>query len=334
MSKEDHSRKAVGLDVGTSRIVVAERVQDEYHFHSQLNAFVSVPFSEFTRGVFIKEKVPHQVAGEEMLVTGDQSEKLANMLNREIRRPMTRGLLNPAEAENLNVLKRIVGSMLEDSGHRGGKLCFSVPGPAVNGTDELTYHEAALKQALRDLGYEVSSINEGLAVVLAELEASSYTGIGISCGGGMCNICLAYLSLPVFSFSIPKAGDFIDSSAAAVTGENATRVRMAKEAEFHFNGHFADKIQQALAVYYDDVIRSAVAALKDAFARTRNVPRFERPIPLVIAGGSALPQGFRDRFEAVLKEAQLPVPLSEVRMAAEPLHTTAKGALVAALASV
>ncbi len=43
------------------------------------------------------------------------------------------------------------------------------------------------------------------------MEGSNYTGIGISCGGGLCNVCLAYLSVPVVSFSVPKAGDFIDS---------------------------------------------------------------------------------------------------------------------------
>ena len=63
---------------------------------------------------------------------------------------------------------------------------------------------------LDELGYEATSINEGLAVVYGELEDSNYTGIGISCGGGLCNVCLAYLSVPVLSFSIPKAGDYID----------------------------------------------------------------------------------------------------------------------------
>ena len=64
------------------------------------------------------------------------------------------------------------------------------------------------------LGYDARSISEGLAVVYGEMESSNYTGIGISCGGGLCNVCLAYLSVPVFSFSIPKGGDFIDSAVA------------------------------------------------------------------------------------------------------------------------
>ncbi len=336
MSKEaeNHNPKALGLDIGTSRIVAAQRVQNDFRFDSQLNAFVNVPFSKFTEAVFARENVPHRVSGQEMLIFGNESEKLANVFNRETRRPMTRGLLNPDEPNSMEVVREIVSALVGEGDHRRHKLCFSVPGPGLSGSDELTYHETALRETLTELGFEVSSINEGLAVVLAELESSSYTGIGISCGGGMCNVCMAYLSIPVFSFSIPKAGDFIDSNAASVTGESAIRIRGIKEARFKFNGHFADKIQQALGVYYDDMVRSLVAGLKDAFVRSKNLPSIERPLPLVISGGSALPAGFRDRFERLFNEAEVPIPISEIRMAADPLHTTAKGALVSALASL
>ena len=79
------------------------------------------------------------------------------------------------------------------------------------------------------------------------------------------------------------------------------------------------------------MIRSLVSALKDAFAGTRNLQAFNRPIPLVLSGGTALPQGFRDRFEKLLWEADFPITVSEIRLAENPLHATAKGALVCAL---
>jgi len=53
---------------------------------------------------------------------------------------------------------------------------------------------------------------------------------------------------------------------------------------------------------------------------------------VVLSGGSALPAGFRDRFEKLIQEALLPVQFSEIRLASDPLYATAKGALVAALA--
>ncbi len=333
-NRENAGKNAVGLDIGTSRIVTARRNNDQYQFATQLNAFLTLPYSKFTESVLAKENIPHHVDGAEMVVYGNESAKFANLFNVETRRPMMRGILNPNEPNSLGIIREILSALIPADQRKGGKLCFSLPGAPLGAEDDLTYHEATLRQVLTEMGFEVSSINEGLAVVLAELEAANYTGIGISCGGGMSNVCLAYLSMPVFSFSVQKAGDFIDQSAASVVGERATLIRTIKEESFHLNGTFNDKVQQALAVYYDDMIRALLNGLKETLSESRNVPRLGRAVPMVISGGSAMPSGFRDRVEKFLGETPLPIAISEVRMAADPLHSTAKGALVSALAEM
>ncbi len=326
--------KAIGLDIGTSRIVSARREGDRYEFATQLNAFLPLPFSKITQGALQKENVPHQMDGSELVVYGNQSERFANMLHLETRRPMTRGVLNAGEPNGLPMIRQIVSSLVGDTNRHGTKLCFSLPGAPIGAPDDLTYHEATIRSVLSEMGFQVTSVNEGLAVVLAELEDSNYTGIGISCGGGMCNVCFSCLAMPVFSFSVPKGGDYIDASAASVAGEGPTRIRSIKEASFHFNGFFSDKVQQALTVYYEDMILAVIAGLKEVLSHSRNVPRLDRPIPIVVAGGSAMPAGFRDRFEKLLAPSSLPIAISDVRMASDPLHATAKGALVSALAEI
>jgi hypothetical protein len=328
----NHNEHAVGLDAGTSRLVVARGHASEIRYESQLNAFVGIPYSKITAAALERERVPHTVAPGEILVQGNESEKFASLLNAEIRRPMTRGVLDAKEPAGLQVMRELLASLLGPRGESGPrKVTFTAPAAPLGQEDSLTFHERTLKQMIGDLGYEASSINEGLAVVYAELEESNYTGIGISCGGGLCNVCLAYLAVPVLSFSIPKAGDFIDLSAAQMTGLRANRVRLAKEDGFHFNGCFADKTHQVISVYYEDVIQTLVDALKEALTRTGNLPRFDRPIPLVLAGGTAMPAGFRDRFAKIVGERDFPVKLSEIRVSQNPLYATAKGALVCAL---
>ena len=262
---------AVGLDVGTSRIVVAQRAGQQIAYESQLNAFVTIPHSKITQTAFERERVPHAVVGNEISVHGNESQRFATYVNAEMRRPMTHGVLDAKEPDSLRVIREILTSMLAPLANREKqKLCFTIPAAPLGAESTLTYHETTLRQILSELGYQPLAINEGLAVIYGEMEASNYTGIGISCGGGLCNVCLAYLSVPVVSFSVPKAGDFIDTSAAAVTGERSHLIRLTKEDSFHFNGFFADKMHQVIGVYYDDMIRSLVAALKDAFTRTRD----------------------------------------------------------------
>jgi len=325
---------AIGLDVGTSRIVAAQRLDKTTQYQTQLNAFVNLPFTKLTQGVLKKERIPHIVQDSEITVYGDESERFANLFHAETRRPMLRGILNQEESGSLRLVREIVALLTVDTPGQGQKLCFSVPAAPLGAGEAVNAHEASLKKMLCDLGYEASSISEGLAVVYGEMENSNYTGIGVSCGGGLCNVCFAYLSVPVFSFSISKGGDFIDSSVANQRGEPATRIRTIKEESFHLNGHFANKIHQALNTYYEDMIQSLVAAVRDAFASAQNMPKLSRPIPMVLSGGSVLAAGFRDRFEKILRETELPVAISEVRLGTSPQHSTARGALVAALSEM
>ena len=281
-----------------------------------------------------REKIPHTPLADELIVHGNESEKFAGILNAEIRRPMACGVLDPKEPESLRMIREIISSMVGPGNGERQKLCFTVPAAPLGAQESLTYHEATLRQILTDLGYKPVSINEGLAVIYSELESTNYTGIGISLGGGLCNVCLAYLSVPALSFSVPKAGDFIDTSSASVTGERANRIRLTKEDSFHFNGFFADKVHQVIGVYYDDMIRSLVTALKEAFARTKDLPKFTRPVPMVLSGGTTMPPGFRDRFEKLLWEQDFPITVSDIRLAQNPLYATAKGALVYALSDL
>ena len=321
----------IGLDVGTSRIVTAHRVDAEFRFQTQLNAFVDLPFSKMTESTLKKENVLHSVQGQHIVVHGTESERFADLLGIEVRRPMSGGILNPNEPEGVRQIQRLVEALLGPAASERQKVVFSVPAAPQASDDSLTYHEVSIRQMLSDMGYEVRSINEGLAVVYSELESSNFTGIGVSCGGGLCNVCLAYMSVPVLSFSIQKGGDFIDASAASATGDLINRVRITKEDAFHFNGYFADKTLQALSVYYEDMIQALVAAMKEQFLASRSLPKLSRPIPLVLSGGSVMPKGFRDRFEKAVLMSDFPVAVSEVRMALHPLDSTAKGALIAAM---
>ncbi len=72
-------RGALGLDVGTSRIVAARRSGAEYSYESQLNAFVSIPYSK-THGVgrpAPRERPAHGGWSQQILVQGNESEKFA-----------------------------------------------------------------------------------------------------------------------------------------------------------------------------------------------------------------------------------------------------------------
>ncbi len=335
MSQETTERSpAVGVDIGTSRIVVATKQGDQLRFQSQLNAFVKVPYSPMTEKALEKDGIPFSRSNGDLSVHGDESLRFADLLGLDVRRPMMSGTLNPGEPESTEVIRALLEALLGEEPGDGRPLYFSVPAEPIDRQASVTYHEATLKDLFASRGYDVRSINEGLAVVYGELEDSNYSGIGVSFGGGLCNVCVAYLSVPVLSFSISKAGDYIDANAAAVTGERTTRVRLEKEESLRFNGGFSNKLLQALGVYYDEMIQALIEGFRRGLAEAGSLVHFKRPLPMVLSGGTAMPPGFAERFEKAIKQAELPLPLAEVRMADRPLESTAKGALIAALADV
>ena len=331
MSKAEKDNSPIGLDVGTSRIVAARNGDEKPHFESQLNAFITLPASKLTESLLEREGVFHQKAGGELVVAGNDAQKFAEVFHVETRRPMQRGVLNPCEPHSLGVIRAILTKMLGKASVEGRKVRFSIPAPTAPGDNAIAYHEASIRQILKQLGYDPQPIEEGLAVVFGEMGFSNYTGIGISCGSGLCNVCFSVLSVPVIQFSVPKAGDFIDTQAANVVGELATRVRVQKERSFYLNGMSNDLTVNALTVYYDDVIHTLVNTMRATISSTQRLPKLDQAVPVVISGGTSAPKGFRDRFTMALKSQDFPIRLSEVKSPEDPLNSTARGALMAAL---
>ena len=74
-----------------------------------------------------------------------------------------------------------------------------------------------------------------------------------------------------------------------------------------------------------------VDALRKAISRAEKLPKTERPLPIVLSGGTSKPRGFKELFERTLKAKPLPIDVSDVRLARDPLTATARGALIAAM---
>jgi hypothetical protein len=186
---------------------------------------------------------------------------------------------------------------------------------------------------LKTLGYAPKPINEGHAIILSELAEEDFTGMGLSFGGGMVNVCLSFMSVPIFKFSVAKSGDWIDQQVAMAVDETASRISSIKESSLDLSkeGELS-KIESALSIYYNHLIEYVIENIKQEFAKARRLPKIPNPISIILSGGTSLPKGFSGRFKQILDRLKLPIPVGSVRMASQPLRSVAKGALIAASA--
>ncbi len=323
----------IGVDAGTSRIVCYRNSGDGApSVSADLNAFIELPRVPAIQNSLRQRQVPFLTEKDKLLVCGGWSLTFAELFHAELRRPMQSGVINPEENIALHVMSGIFARLLGPSQSNSERLAFSVPSPSADASElpspsQLTNHESLLTALFSRLGYKATAVKEGEALIYAECADTQYSGIGISFGAGLCNVAMTYLAVPILDFSIARGGDFIDDSAAAVLKEKSSRVRIIKEQSFSLANPSEDPVLRAVRVFYEELIGTVIEKIVAVFRLSPDVPRLSEPVPLILAGGTALPQGFRSAFNSAIQQCELPLRISEVRMAHDPLNAVARGAL-------
>jgi hypothetical protein len=319
-----------GLDVGTVNLVAAEQNEaGDVELRLQRNVFIDVEITAYTKAMLTRLQVPYVVQGKKMFVMGEPAFRLANVLNRNTRRPMKDGLISPKEQDALPIMKMLIGSILGEP-RAPMEVCFySVPGDPVDSDLSVAYHRDLFDAVLKSLGYKPSHIIEGHAVTFAELGEEDFTGIGVSCGGGMFNICVAYKSMPALTFSTARSGDWVDANVAQVLGIKPAKAAMIKEQGVDLMAP-KNREEDAVAIYYRNLIKYNLTNIAERFRAAENMPTFPEPISMVFSGGTSMAGNFIELVRDVFKTLEFPIPIKEVRLAKDPLNATAKGALVAA----
>jgi hypothetical protein len=319
-----------GLDIGTVNLVSAEMNNEgETELRLQRNVFIDVEITPYTKAMLTKLEIGYVIQNKRMYILGEPAFRLANVLNRATRRPMADGLISPKEQDALPIMKLLIGSILGDP-RMTSEVCFySVPGDPVDSDLSVAYHRDLFDAVLKSLGFKPSHILEGHAVTFAELAQEDFTGIGVSCGGGMFNVCVAYKSMPALSFSTARSGDWVDRNVAQALGIKPEKAAMIKEKGVDLMAP-KNREEDAISIYYRNLVQYNVTNIAERFNSADNMPSFKEPISIVFSGGTAMAGNFIELVKDVFKKTEFPIPVKEIRLATDPLNATAKGALVAA----
>ncbi|HVY60731.1 MAG TPA: cell division protein FtsA [Planctomycetota bacterium] len=320
-----------GLDVGTANLLSA--VQDKegnLYIKLQRNAFIDIDQDDFTRNMLTKLGVQYVILNNRMVVIGDPAFELANIFNRETRRPMQHGMISPKEADALPIEKLLIEKLLGAPQKPGELVYFSVPAEPIDFSMNVTYHKGLFMDLLSKLGYTPKPLVEGHAVVFAELADDDFTGIGISGGGGMFNVCVAYKTIPALTFATSRGGDWIDNNVAQVLGIKSSKACAIKEKGVDITKP-RNREEQAIEIYFRELVRYTLGQIKTRFESSEGMPQFPEPVDIVFAGGTPLIGGFIEVVRQELERIKFPIPIKNVRRAEDSLNAIAKGCLVAAM---
>lgn len=321
---------AKGIDVGTMNITCAQKKEDRIVFTQQRNTFVEIEYSDIAERMLARSEVLHIKRDGNVYIVGEDALNFANVFNTETRRPMSQGILSRREKSAIPMIQLIIERLLGKPVKGGEPAYYVVPANPVDADLDVLYHQKTVGALAERLGYKAHPINEGMAVVYSELKDNNFTGMGISWGAGMTNVCLSYYAVPVMQFSVARGGDWIDRQAAAATGQPVDKVTFRKERglTLDFESKVGD-VEGALCVYYENHIDYVVKQIAREVKR-KNVQE-GLAIPVAITGGTCQPRGFDRLLLEKLREADLPFEVADVRASREPIFSVVRGALVAAL---
>lgn len=328
-----------GLDVGTSYIVLSRAESEGSVVYKDFRDafYVIKPTTPVATKMIEKGlagKVFIQDADGSFILLGKDAIEKAIERNDTAKRPMYRGVVSAKEKDAKRILAFILKEVVGKAKPEGEKIVFCIPAQPVDqeGDDfDVGYHEDVVKTILSECGYQPKAINEAEALCYAELEDEDYTGIAVSCGAGMTNVCVMLNGEPTIVFSTTKSGDWIDRMSAVATGEPDSVVQAEKEGgQFTIGEPNDSAVLSAVSAYYERLIDYTTKNLSAALSNHKALPKFKNPLTIVIAGGTSQAKGYIEQFAAKLNDNGFPLPVKVVKHASDPLHAVAKGCLIAA----
>lgn len=332
---------AKGCDVGSRNLVVAERNEKgEIVFSREVNAFLEFPLeNRFMANMLKKSEVKHFVKDNVAYVVGQNAVEMSQAIpEKQLKRPMRNGCVNSDEAESFFILSVMINSLVGEAKNDKDVLYYSIPAKATNIETDLDLHQKVLdtifkKNNVNGKTFNASPINEGLAVVFAELEKKQYTGIGVSMGSGQVNVCYSIFSAPVFTFSMVNGGDWIDQQVAKATGMPLSLVNKEKES-IDLTKEPTSLFERVVQLQYRILMEKTIAGISQGLQSKIKAISKDKPVDIVLAGGVATPNGFEKWFKEIMEEEKMPIAIGEIIKPVDNLLTVARGCLVAAENSI
>jgi len=329
------TKLGVGLDVGTMNFVGARYTQNGIVHNRITDAYIDLDVENVKTLKMSGIEYVQFKQQSDVVVIGDMSFQMANLFKQEVKRPLSKGLISPGALRAQYVLEELVKNVLGKPAMENEHCFFSVPADPIDLPDQdVKFHEDLFTGIISKSGFTPHSTNEAMAIIFSQCRDSSFSGIAMSFGSGLCNVATAYMGVMGLSFSISRGGgDWIDTHAAKATGSTSARMCTLKQ-----KGGFSVAVPpkgnpdlEAISLYVRTLIRHCLEKLAERLRQEQN--EHLESLPLVVSGGTTLADGFMDvfkeEFSTLRKKGQIP-PVADIIKVERPLDAVADGLLALA----
>lgn len=327
----------IGVDVGTNMLVSAavSGEDEDTVIKMQRDAFYQIRPKSPMNAKIIKASLQKSNANfienssdGTIVVVGEDALHSAIERGDKAQRPLSRGVISPKEKSSLPMLKLLLQGLVGE-GDGNTKLCYSIPASPVDTDFNVTYHAGVLDSIFESMGFIPSSLNEAYAVSLDSLLDEGLTGMALSAGAGMSNVCVVHQGEVLTQFSTVRGGDYIDNSVGQALDISPSIVQVEKESGVNLYNP-STEIEHAVVIYYRSLLEYTIKNIAyELNKKKKDLPQFKDGVSFVVSGGLSKAEGFTDKITELINNTDFPIKINKVIRVEDPLTATARGCLLA-----
>jgi hypothetical protein len=328
---------SIALDIGTRHLRSLRREAGRLVGRKNHAVYLQLPDKPGQRRILEKASIRFATCQGSLLVIGQAALETADMLDVPCIPLLKDSHLPQADPVARQVLTSLIDCLLPPSRHTGANCWMSIPGAIDEDSEERRF----FTQVIRLKGYVPQIVPPGMAIVLAELGQQGFSGLGCDFGSGSTRISLAHHGQELFSTCTLRGSDWIDARLAESEGcilfdseghryLNTTSITRWKRVNLISVHKPISERERRLSLLCEELIDEVLRAIRGQLAGNRTIRTLHDAQPMVCAGGLAGVPGFRELLFGMIRDAKLPVAISEVRRCSEMDYAVTRGCLILA----
>ncbi|MHC4877861.1 MAG: disk-shape morphogenesis protein volactin [Planctomycetota bacterium] len=335
----------VALDLGASHFRTLRRVDDRLVARSAQSIYAVLADTSAHRRLLDQASVCYSLSEGNIVLLGDAAADSGTLFRVPCRRLLSGGRVPNNDPLARQLISTLIEAVLPTASSGQPVCCLALPSSLKLEAGSSHADFEFYSRIVRLQGYSPKLVPASQALVLAELLAASFTGIGLVFGASGCEAVLAHRGQMLCHVQTEFAGNEIDQrllqhgfvesaeksngpdSDAIIDAIVTQRFRESLTPNMSSPGSDADRVVA-------DILRRSceklIAALDAEIRRTPRATSVPQPLAVVCAGGLSRMAGFEDLIHEVLSECRPAVGCESPRIASVSARSILRGLLVSA----
>lgn len=309
---------SVGLDLGTTEFRSLRDSGESLIARRCRTSYLVVRDTPGHRRLLASTQARHGTCGDDLVIFGDDASECASMLDLSVVPLLRDGRLPQGDPVARQILALMVEAILPAAESGTPICCLTVPGGYGLDADSQSLDVRFLKQLVALRGYTPQVISSGMAMVLAELAGSSFSGLGISLGAIDCEFSVVHCGRELARCTIAgRLGEFCDEY---LLSQNSSRA-----------AENSDLLRASWDRNCTRILTGILTEARESLISEGSIRLIQQPMSIACAGGITQSEGFEQLFQKAWGQAGWPVRIGQTRVAANPGFAIARGGLIKAI---